>query len=95
MWLMGIANLFAGANSDLPSKAGRKSAVDDRDLFYFEMPWQAAEREAEWDMQRGRFVDFESVRHMADALSASPSVKPVPQLEQLRAWLRTKSEGTR
>ncbi len=85
MWISVIASLLGGKSGNLPSSNGKKPPVDERDLFYFQERCQVAEREAELDVHLGRFVDFESVRHLADALCASGTPKAVPQLEQLRA----------
>jgi hypothetical protein len=69
-------------------RQGRPRQIDPKRAWFWSRQWQMAEREADADMQAGRYEDFDSIDQVIAVLKQNAISDPPDAIDRLAAALR-------
>lgn len=83
-FISALADFIGGGSPSLPSSAGPKGLIDERDMWFFTEAWQARDAQAADDVRMRRFVDFADPASLTIALTAPKGTAAHAAIEALR-----------
>jgi hypothetical protein len=88
-WFDLLPSAFASFTDALRGRQqGRPRQIDPKRAWFWSRHWQAAEREADADVQAGRYEDFDSIDEVIAVLKQNAISDPPDAIDRLAAALR-------